>query len=431
MEFIAWIALLFAGFFGLFGHGAVTFTEEERARIFQHAAVPLPSDPTNRFADHPGAAHLGHYLFFETRFSANGKVSCATCHIPALGFADGRRLAMGLARVARHSPSLWNAAYQRWFFWDGRADSLWSQALAPLEDAKEFGGSRLGVTRTLYQDAELRDAYEAVFGPLPLLSGSRFPGRGEPVAGEPGHPYQHAWDRVAAEDRVQIDRVFANVGKAIAAYERLLVSGPSPFDRFVEGLREENPQKRAALSIAAQRGLKLFIGKANCRPCHSGPQFSDLEFHNNGIPPLQPGLSTDSGRYDGIIRLMANPFNAAGPFSDDQNGTKARAVRYVVRGPETWGRFKTPGLRNVALSPPYMHQGSIATLREVVDFYSTLQGQTAMLHHPNPLLVRLDLSEQEIDDLVAFLLSLTGPPPNHELLGRPASPALDIAPKDR
>ncbi len=116
----------------------VVFSEEERARIFQHAARPAPPDLTNRFSNHPGAAHLGRFLFFDTRFSANGKVSCATCHDPALGFADGRSLAVGLEPLERHTPSLWNTAYQRWFFWDGRRDSLWAQSLDPIEDRREM-----------------------------------------------------------------------------------------------------------------------------------------------------------------------------------------------------------------------------------------------------------------------------------------------------
>jgi cytochrome c peroxidase len=383
-----------------------TWSERDVARAKTHSPLPPPRpNATNRYADDPRAALLGQRLFFDARFSANGAVSCATCHVPDLGFSDGKSLSTGLARTERNSPSLWNVAQQRWFFWDGRVDSLWAQAVGPLENPAEMGFDRVALTRALASEPQLAREYEALFGKLPNTE--TWPEHARPSSAD--DPLGAALLAMSDEDRRGATRVAANFGKAIEAYERLLVRGDSPFDRFLAG-------DAAALSVEAQRGWKLFAGRGNCRSCHSGPSFSDGEFHNIGMPPLGGGKPEDPARYAGVERVLADPLNALGEFSDARDGAAALALKTLERTPENFGEYRTPSLRNVALSAPYMHQGQFRTLAEVVRFYSTLEGATQVGHHQEQVLQPLQLSEGEQRDLVAFLESLTGAPPASALL---------------
>ncbi len=388
----------------------VEFTAQERARIFSHSPLPLPPpDATNAVADDPRAARLGQMLFFETRLSSDGSVACSTCHNPGEGLADRKQRAQGLGQMPRHTPSLWNAAYNRWFFWDGRADTLWSQALQPIENPLEMGGSRLQTVRLIQADAALRSAFEELFGPLPDLSDlERFPAAARPTPDDPQHPHGLAWARMSPVDRELVNRLVAQVCKALAAYQRLLLSRRAPFDVFVEGLREGDASKLTAISPEAQRGLKIFVGVGNCRLCHVGPHFSDGEFHNVRAPALDGELPTDAGRFVGIERLLADPFNAAGAYSDDRDGPQASRLRFLARKPADAGLFKTPTLRNIAHTPPYMHQGQFATLERVVAHYSTFEGAAPAGHHQqDPFLKPINLSPEQATELVAFLKTLS------------------------
>jgi cytochrome c peroxidase len=407
---------------------SVEFSAQELTRIFQHSPLPRPPpDPTNAVADNPAAARLGQFLFFETRLSREGWLSCATCHDPQLAFTDGKKLARGTGPHARHTLSLLNVAYNRWFFWDGRADTLWSQALGPIESPSELGSDRRHAVQLLHEDAELRKAYEQIFGTLPLStsdSSATVPPTSSPAdASVPPVP-SPADTASRPADGAQIDRVFANLGKAIAAYERRLISADAPFDRFVLGLRTGDAEKRAALSQSAQRGLKLFIGRGNCRLCHSGPLFTDNEFHDIRLPSGGSTRLTDAGRFDGISLLQRNPFNAAGVCSDDPLCAIAERTRRLANNSQNWGQFKTPGLRNVARTAPYMHQGQFATLSDVIRYYSTFKGAAPSDQHQESILVPLGLSEGEIADLVAFLESLTGRDPDPQLMRKPETPLL-------
>jgi cytochrome c peroxidase len=396
---------------GMLGAQTVQFTALERKQLARLSPLPeVPEDTTNGVANVPLAAELGHFLFFDPALSATGEISCSSCHNPQQGFADGRPLAEGLAPLARHSPSLWNVAYQRWFFWDGRADSLWSQALQPLEHPAEMGGSRLGIARQIATREELRSRYERLFGSLPaILDWSVLPAAARPVTGQPEDPLQRSWDQLSREQQAAIQQIFVRTGKALAAYERQLISRESAFDQFCEGLQDDNPDKLAALSDSAQRGLRLFLGRGQCLLCHHGPNLSDGEFHSIRVPPLGGGAAQDAGRYEGVKKLLDSDFHAAGIYSDDRNSRAAQRLEFLVANPEQWGTFKTPSLRNVAQTAPYMHQGQFASLQEVLRFYSTLEGALPPDHHQQDevVLQPLRLSEQEIQDLVAFLESLT------------------------
>ncbi|MEP6766082.1 MAG: cytochrome-c peroxidase, partial [Gemmatimonadaceae bacterium] len=275
------------------------------------ASLPhLPSDPSNRYADDSAAATLGHQLFFDTRLSGNGKVSCATCHIPDKSFQDSRMLGEGVGVAGRRTMPIAGTAYSPWQFWDGRADSQWSQALGPLESAVEHGGDRLQYAHLIA--AEYRDAYQAVFGALPDLS--ELPSHAGPVADT---ARSRAWKRIVPVRQMDISRVYANVGKAIAAYERRIQFTPSRFDRYVAEELARRPHTVATmLSADEESGLRLFIGKANCATCHNGPLLTDNHFHNTGVPQSSLGAPHDSGRAVGVRSVLTAEFNCLGKYSD-------------------------------------------------------------------------------------------------------------------
>ncbi len=397
--------------------GAIEFTPEEIRKIAQHSPLGPPTpDLTNAFADDPGAARLGQFLFFDKRLSADRDISCATCHDPGRSFSDGQALGTGTRGrlTARHVPTLLNNAYNRWFFWDGRADSTWSQATQPLENPSEHAADRLQIAHFASRTAEIRSSYEALFGKLPDLSDEeRFPAHAAPIPDD--LPRARAWKNMSATDRDAVNLIFTNLTKAIAAYERILVSRDSPFDRFVTLLASNRPEAAGALSESAQRGLRLFIGRGNCRLCHSGPNFSDGEFHDTALP--REGGLRDTGRFGGTHRLLIDPFNSMGAFSD---GIRPE-LRYLAPQQATSGQFKTPTLRDVERTAPYAHTGQFKTLKQVLGFYSSREN-IPRTHGEQGVIRRLDLTDAQLEDLEAFLKSLTGRPLPDDLLVAPASP---------
>ena len=382
---------------------------------------PLGPEPTNRVATDATAAVLGQRLFFDTRLSGDGSVSCATCHEPGRAFTDGLAIAEGLGAGKRNTPTILDAAHQRWFTWDGRADSLWSQALQPMERPHEMGSTRTGIVRAVLGDPELRREYEAVFGSAPDAAWlENLPERARPVPQAPDDPEAVAWSGLSEGDRLQVDEAFANIGKAMAAYQRRLTGGELPLDRFVRGLREGDRTLTAALDARELAGLRLFVGKAGCIDCHDGPLLSDGEFHAIGAPQVGGGMPSDAGRYLGVDIVKADGFNAASRWSDAPRSERALQTMRLARTPETWGRFRTPSLRQVAATPPYMHAGQLPDLAAVVRFYSTLEGATILDHHQETVLAPLGLDEAEVEALVAFLETLRGEGGDPALLGPPA-----------
>lgn len=362
---------------------------------------PLPSDPSNMVADDPQAATLGHKFFFDNRLSANGEISCATCHQPQRFFTDGLARAQGLGVTPRNTPTIVGTAFSPWLFWDGRKDSQWAQALGPLESAIEHGGNRAQYAHVIYQ--HYRDDYEAIFGPLPDLSdSSRFPPSAGPVADSEA---SSAWEGMKAEDREAITRIYSNIGKAIAAYERLIMPGPSRFDRYVEALLAGDTETADTILTPDEfAGLRLFIGEAECTNCHNGPLLTNNEFHNVGVPPVA-NLPDDVGRLAGVQQVLHDEFNCLAPYSDAE-ASACGELRFVkTQGEELEGAFRTPGLRNVAETAPYMHAGQFTTLREVLEHYNEAPG--AAFGHSE--LKPLKLSETELEQLEAFLHSLSGP----------------------
>jgi cytochrome c peroxidase len=351
----------------------------EELAVLRSLAIPLdgwrpPPDPSNRFADRADAARLGRALFSDTALSANGRVSCATCHKPELDFQDGRRRGRGLATVPRRTMTLVGAAGQPWLFWDGRKDSLWSQALGPLENAKEHGLTRVEVVRAVARDH--RAAYEAVFGPLPRLDG--LPRRASPLGDAAA---RRAWARMRPSDRHAVSLAFANVGKAIEAFERGIRPQPARFDRYVAGAGVLSEQELA--------GLRLFVDEGHCVDCHSGPLFTNGEFHVTG-------RTRDPGRAAALALVRADEFNCLGPFSDAP--AEDCAVRFLPRTAHR-GAFKPPSLRNVTRRAPYLHAGQIATLGAVLRRYDEPPREASELH-------ALHLGDDQLDQLAAFLKTL-------------------------
>ncbi|MDP6479069.1 MAG: cytochrome c peroxidase [Phycisphaerales bacterium] len=363
--------------------------------------VPTPPpNPTNRVADDPAAAILGQTLFFDPGLSGNGEISCATCHDPDKAFTDGKPLAEGLEVGAINTPTVLGAAHHRWLFLDGRADTLWSQALSPIEDELEMGSARTDVIRYIASTPGLAAQYTAIFGPPPDVSDtSRFP-----IAARPGTP---PWEAMAEEDRHHITEAYVNLGKAIEAYERLLQPGESSFDRWVASIRR-GQRDDTLMPPQALRGFELFAGKAGCRQCHFGPMISDLEFHDLALPPRDAQAAPLPGRGAGYVLLRESEFRADGPWSDAPASTRARRAAAARIGPEHWGSFRTPSLRNVARTAPYMHSGQFQTLGEVLAFYNTLEQQVRRHHHAEAVLQPLDFTPEQLADLEAFLRSLSG-----------------------
>lgn len=331
----------------------------------------LPPDPGNRWADDAAAAALGRKLFFDERLSGNGHVSCATCHVPGRDFQDGLPLGKGMGTTGRRTMPIAGAAYSSFFFWDGRKDSLWSQALGPLESKVEHGGDRGDYARVVA--TSYRDEYRQVFGALPELG-----------------------------SRTAATRVFVNIGKAIEAYERRIEFRPSRFDRFVAEWRKSGSMPRDILDEREVAGLALFVGKAACVQCHNGPLFTNNEFTNTGVP-ARVALPADKGRAPGIRAVSTDEFNCRSRWSDAK-GNCMELTFLAVKGFGSTGAFKVPSLRNVADRAPYMHAGQFATLEEVLDHYN--RAPKAPSGHSQ--LKPLGLTRTEIGQLEAFLRTLSG-----------------------
>ncbi|MEM7437897.1 MAG: cytochrome-c peroxidase, partial [Myxococcota bacterium] len=268
-----------------------------------------PRDRTNRVQRDARAVALGRALFFDPAISATGEVSCASCHQEELAFTDGRATAKGLAVLDRNAPSVIGAARQRWFYWDGRRDSLWAQALVPIEAAQEMGSSRLAVVRRIRDEEKYRTAYEAVFGALPVLDGVSMPHAG-PIGPE---DHRRAWREIPARTRRAINTAFANLGKAIAAFESTLDFEPTRFDQYVDAGATDN-----TISESEMAGLKLFIDPKNqCLKCHNGPAFTNGGFHNIGTGSADPARP-DVGRIAGLQSAILDEFNCLGRYSDDR-----------------------------------------------------------------------------------------------------------------
>lgn len=351
------------------------FTAPEVRAILAHGPWPVPwqNDPSNRVSGQAAAIAFGERLFNDPRLSGPGTIACATCHAPGRAFTDGLPRAQGLAATDRNTLGLANVRLQRWFGWDGAGDNLWAQSLRPLLDPREMGSDFAGLAALVRADSDLRDRYRAIFGESP-----------------------------PSDDEI----VAVNVAKALAAYQETLVTGRTPFDDFRDALARGDAAAAARYPAAARRGLAIFVGKGRCNVCHLGPNFTNGEFHDIGIPFFAGPGRVDPGRHEGVRRVRASRYNLLGAFNDDPARRTATATRFVAQEHRNFGEFRVPSLRQVARTAPYMHNGSLATLREVVRHYSEIDEDR--LHAEGERILRpLGLSATDLDDLVAFLESLT------------------------
>ena len=387
-------------------HGGVGqasgWSEEERTMLHSLTLTSLerlPRDASNRYADDERAALLGRELFFDKRLSSNGAVSCASCHVPSQEFQDGTPLGNGVGTTGRRTMPIAGTAHSPWLFWDGRADSQWEQALGPLESAVEHGGSRTQYAHVLSK--HYRTEYERVFGQLPDLAG--LPTHAGPVSDSSA---RRAWEAISPAQRDQISRVYANIGKAIAAYERKIEYAPSRFDRFVnEELAGKAHGSASAFTPDEVAGLKVFIGKGSCTNCHNGPLLTDNHFHNTGVPRAANASLADSGRAIGARQAVAAEFSCTSKYSDATPDDCEELRFTATEGRELLGAMKTPSLRNVANRGPYMHAGQFGSLEEVVKHYNS--APSAAIGHTE--LKALHLSPAEQRQLQAFLRTLSGP----------------------
>jgi len=353
------------------------FSDDEVTRIVRHGPWPPPAalDAGNAQAGRRVAIALGERLFFDKRLSIDGSLSCASCHPAELAFADGRARGRGREALDRNTPSLWNAVHERWYGWDGAADSLWSQAIRPIVDAREMAANASHVHATIAGDGELACRYAQAFG------------------------------RVPPSDN---EAVLVNAAKAIGAFVGTLQSGRTPFDDFRDALARGDRQAATRYPAPAQRGARLFVGRGRCQLCHMGPLFSNGEFGDTGLPFfVRPGV-VDPGRHGGIAALRASAYNLLSRWSDAPDSSVSIKTRHVQTQHRNFGEFKVPSLRNVALTAPYMHDGQLATLADVVNHYSELN--LDRLHADGErILEPLHLSAGERADLIAFLETLSDP----------------------
>jgi cytochrome c peroxidase len=355
----------------------VTFSAAERAAVLAQGPWPVPQrpDPSNRYSGNRDAIALGRALFFSTRLSIDGRQSCATCHNPAKSFTDGKTRSIGRALVDRNAIALANLRLNRWFGWSGAADSLWAQSIHPIVEEKE-----LGLTAALLRERlSSEPAFAAAYAPL--------------------------FHSAVVDDAAE--RVLVNVAKALAAFQETVLTARTSFDDFRDALERGDARSMARYPLAAQRGLQIFVGKGNCNVCHFGPNFTSGEFEDVGVPYFAEKGRVDPGRHGGIAALLASPFNLLGPYNDDPAKAAGVPTRHVEQLHRNWGEFRVPSLRNVARTAPYMHNGSLATLKDVVRHYSELDEERLHGHTGARLIRPLRLTAHEAADLVAFLETLS------------------------
>ena len=360
-------------------------------------------DKTNRVSSNVDAAKLGKKLFFDKRFSIDGSVSCSSCHNPDLYFTDGLALAVGQLEVTRNAPTIVGASNDVWFFRDGRTDSLWSQALHPIENPQEHRSSRSQFADVIYNDPDLKADYEKVFGTMADISNKkRFPKSAGPIQIK---SMRSEWNKMASEDQEIITNIFVNGGKAIAAYETLLQPELSKFDRYVTAVSNADSEKMKSFFTENETaGLKIFLDKGKCFICHNGPMFTDQGFHNVGTPPLNV-KKYDFGRSKAVRRVKKNPFNCLSEYNDAKD-KRCDELKYIVfHDEDTMAAFKTPGLRNVTKTAPYMHAGQYKTLKDVIKHYNKPPPTKVGMNK----LFDIDLTDLEMQQLEDFLKTLDSP----------------------
>lgn len=435
-----------------------SFKELSDAELIQVVnSIMLDTTPSAKDSEVEDLAKLGHDFFFDPGFSANGQISCASCHKPELSFTDGKQRSLGQSTTKMNAPTLVNVARGHWFFWNGRADSLEAQAVGPLEHPGEHGFSRSKVLRRLIE--HYKKPYEKIFGPLPEMSHEAHEDTSPPnlplvsdeiaayalttlgskdfqkhvlasardqslqpieiiknyaafdVDTRPSQNKAVTGEALNNKDTPVINKVFMNFTRALAAFERTIKAGNSPFDQFAESL-VTTKSSRSALNNefgpSELRGLRVFTGKGQCIVCHSGPTLSDEQFHNIGLP-ARDDKSIDLGRAQGMLLARSDPFNCLGNYLTEKKQTESCLELGYLESENigSVGAFKTPTLRQLRHTAPYGHDGRFKSLAEVLRHYNDLAGSPAV-GRTESTLRPLGLNDGELEDLERFLLSLHG-----------------------
>tara|TARA_Y100001936_G_scaffold254034_1_gene323841 strand:+ start:7015 stop:8154 length:1140 start_codon:yes stop_codon:yes gene_type:complete len=356
-------------------NGNISFTEIEKAAILSHGPWPpkFRPDPSNRVSGKKSAVTFGRELFRSRFLSRSRRHSCLTCHNPDLAYADGLTRSSAIATVDRNAIALANLRLNWWYGWDGSSDNLWAQSIRPILDPREMNATAGLVAERIRSDVPFSRGYKNVFDSNPKSDDNQ--------------------------------KILVNLGKALAAFQETIVTPPSRFDEFRSALENNNLKKIGRYPLAAKRGLKTFIGKGKCNLCHLGPNFTNGEFDDAGVRYFKASGGVDKGRYGGIQNLKKSPYTLLGKFNDNPKNAPGIATQHVARSHQSWGQFRVPSLRNISKTAPFMHDGSVPTLRDVVRHYSELNEERLHLDGSG-LLRRLNLSEREISDLVAFLKTL-------------------------
>ncbi len=493
-------------------------TDLSRVAALANLPSTPPADNSNAYATNPDAIALGKMFYFDKRFSGpsnwldglnrtmpfgrtaigqSAGVACVSCHDAGHGGADPAStpgdVSMGAGWTYNNSITTFNSAFYLLHLWNGRADSLWAQAVADNENPLTTNGNRLhtawlindlyGATSVVSPNypGVFADALPPFGGPSSsvqamvdatgqcVLVGGACPtgcravssaatGTTDscwpqvPLQGKPGkmsgcqpglasEPFGDAWDCMDPDIQTAVTRMLVNFGKAIAAYEGTLILGPSSFDAWAADLQAGHGDSSTKISGPAKIGAQLFVGKAGCSDCHNTPLFSDSQFHNVGVGQIGAGVPTVDdcpsggvcdcapvsddhlngpknclpfGATDGLQKLQANGFRRDSKWSDDRSyDAPAAPPAYLMPDPSTIpiGGYRTPSLRNVSLTAPYMHDGSIATLADVVWHYNQGISDENAPGAPAASFKPLYLSDDEQAALVAFLESLASAPP--------------------
>ncbi|KIC43549.1 hypothetical protein RA28_17925 [Ruegeria sp. ANG-S4] len=355
----------------------VLLSEDEIEQTLSFGPWPpsLQPDPSNRVSNDASAIALGAALFNDPLLSVDGAFACASCHDPEQAFTTTEARALGRVLLDRNTPSLRNLAGLRWYGWGGKSDNLWAASLHPIIADEEMAHSKESLKAAISDSPYIND-FEKTFGEI---------------------------------QKQDPELVLVNTAKALSAFLETIITEATQFDGFRDALERGDFVEAANYPEAAQRGLQLFLGRGNCVFCHNGPRFSNNEFHDAGVPYFLNEAEVDEGRFGGLNILLSSEFTLDGDWSDDPDKQGAWAVRGVRRSHSDFGMFRTPSLRGVAETAPYMHNGNFIDLEAVIRHYSEIDIER--LHADGEdILAKLSLSEQEIADLISFLVTLSSKP---------------------
>ena len=385
--------------------GRTEFTEREKNILDTLSLDKLrpPVSVSNRVATDKSAQLFGEQLFNDKGLSSSGNFSCASCHDPDNYFIDGLPTGVAQEKTDRNTPALHGVAWQSWFYWDGRRDSLWSQALTPIEAAKEMASDRVAAIRHISASPEYRSQYEAIFGTLPFQSNdAKLSVSATPIGNK---VQKQQWNELPTDLRESINIVFSNIGKAIGAYQHTLAPIKTRFDLLQQEVAEgRNIKNITSLSKLELEGALLFLNeeKTQCLECHNGPLLSNGNFHNIGTGNFT-GPVYDFGREFGSQSVLLDEFNCQGRFSDARPDECLHLIYLNRDASHARGAFKTPTLRNVPNTGPFFHDGRFTTMEQIVRHYSN----PPFMEQADPHELRADfaLDEKEVKALSAFLRS--------------------------